>query len=163
MKLSQMVRAAVIVEDLNRSVDFYENILGLREVYFEGELNHPAGAKLLAMPEATSIRAKILKAPGPAFGMIGLFELTNPEPPHVKRNNETSNIGEACQVYYCDDLDEIYDKLVQGGHTVVCPPTFLKVGNRTGQREMVFRDPDGAMINLIEWDFESDRDPIEEH
>ncbi len=163
MKLSQMVRAAVIVEDLNRSVDFYENILGLQEVYFEGELNHPAGAELLAVPEGTNIRAKILKAPGPAFGMIGLFELTNPEPSHVKRNEKTSNIGEMCQVYYCDNVDEVYEKLVQGGHTVVCAPTFLRVGNRTGQREMVFRDPDGAMINLIEWDFETGRDPIEGH
>lgn len=162
MKLSQMVRAAVIVSDLKRSTDFYENILGLREVYFEGALDHPAGAQLLAMPEGTKIRAKILKAPGPAFGMVGLFELTQPEPAPVNRDDQTSNVGEMCQVYYCDDIGEVYDKLVAGRHTVVCPPTFLKVGNRIGQREMVFRDPDGAMINLIEWDFETGRDPLEE-
>ncbi len=162
MKLSQMVRTAIIVSDLERSNNFYENILGLHEVYFEGALDHPAGAQLLAMPEGTKIRAKILKAPGPAFGMVGLFELTDPEPSPVRRNDETSNVGEMCQVYYCDDVGEVYEKLVEGGHTIVCPPTFLKVGNRTGQREMVFRDPDGAMINLIEWDFESGRDPLEE-
>ena len=162
MKLSQMVRAAVIVSNLERSVDFYENVLGLREVYFEGSLDHPAGAQLLAMPEGTKIRAKILKAPGPAFGMVGLFELADPAPDSVRRNEASSNIGEMCQVYYCDDVGEVHDKLVEGGHTVVCPPTFLKVGNRTGQREMVFRDPDGAMINLIEWDFATGRDPIEE-
>jgi catechol 2,3-dioxygenase-like lactoylglutathione lyase family enzyme len=114
------------------------------------------------MPEGTKIRAKILKAPGPAFGMIGLFELADPKPNPVNRDNKTSNIGEMCQVYYCDDVGAVHDKLAQGGHTVVCPPTFLKVGNRSGQREMVFRDPDGAMINLIEWDFETGRDPIDE-
>lgn len=162
MRLSQMVRAAVLVSDLERSTKFYEDILGLKEVYFEGSLDHPAAAQLLAVSEVTNIRAKILKAPGPSYGMVGLFELTNPSPNPVSRNENTSNVGEMCQVYYCDDVGVVYDRLIEGNYTVVCPPVFLKVGSRKGQREMVFRDPDGAMINLIEWDFESGRDPIEE-
>ena len=36
MKLSQMVRAALQVSDLERSKAFYNHVLGLTEVYSEG-------------------------------------------------------------------------------------------------------------------------------
>jgi len=35
---------------------------------------------------------------------------------------------------------------------VLCPPLMLEVDGVARQREMTFRDPDGVLINLIEWD-----------
>src|SRR3954471_23297136 len=112
MSISQMVRAAVIVSDLKRSRDFYENVLGLTEVFLERD--RPAGGssyQLLGTPQTTTSRVCILKTPGqPAYGMVGLFELNDPKPPELTRNGEGVNRGESILVFYCEDLDEVTRK-----------------------------------------------------
>ena len=155
--ISSLVRSALFVSDLDRSVDFYRDLFALEEVYAEGSLQHETAPKLLGMPPGARIRYKILKAAGPNWGMIGLFETTGPAPPRVEKRRDGCNIGEMCMVFYCADLVAIHNKLVAGGHQVVCPPTHLVVeGHGPGQLEMTFLDPDGIMINLIE------RDPASE-
>ena len=159
-RVGTMVRTAVIVSDLARSVKFYGDILGLTGVYAEGELTHAAGAKLLGMPPEARIRYKILKAEGPNRGMVGLFEVTGPSPPTMDKRRDGVSVGEALMVFYCDDTEAVHKKLLAGGHTIVCPPTFLEVKPREGvikadargQPEMVFADPDGMLINLIQRD-----------
>jgi catechol 2,3-dioxygenase-like lactoylglutathione lyase family enzyme len=151
--VSTMIRTALIVSDLDRSARFYEEMFGLSEVYAQGELSHDAGAKLLGMPGTVKIRYRILKAEKNLNrGMVGLFELTNPRPPTVEKQRKSVNVGDACLVFYCADLDAVYRKLVAGGHMVLCPPTHLQVTAAKGQPEMTFFDPDGVLINLIQRD-----------
>ncbi len=148
---SPMIRAALMVSNLDRSRAFYQDILDLDEVFVEGELSEGNIWQVLAAPETTVTRACILKRPGqPEYGMVGLFELTNPEP--VQRVSNGMNRGELCMVFYCDDLDTVTEKLNAGGHTIVSPAMPLRIRGYVKQREMIFRDPDGALINLIEWD-----------
>lgn len=148
-----MVRSALMVSNIEKSIAFYTGILGLTGVYAEGDLSHPAGAKLLGMPASSKIKYKILKyAAGPNRGMVGLFEVSNPAPPTFTKRKDGVNVGEVCLVFYCDDVEEIHQKLIKGGHTVVCPPTHLQVTTTKGQPEMVFMDPDGILVNLIQRD-----------
>lgn len=148
-----MVRTALFVSNLERSTAFYREILGIKGTYAEGELKHPAGAKLLGMPEGARVLYRIIKQEGgPNRGMVGLFEVSNPTPPKVTKRKEAINIGEACLVFYCDDVHAVHKKLIDGGHTVVCPPLHLQVTADKGQPEMVFMDPDGVLVNLIQRD-----------
>jgi catechol 2,3-dioxygenase-like lactoylglutathione lyase family enzyme len=147
-----MVRAALLVADLERSRTFYTDLLGLPEVFFEGELSQGNTHVLLGVPASTRVRAVILKAPGPAYGMVGLFELAEPIPPSVTRQSSAAHVGDVTLVFYCDDLDPVHERLRRGGHTIVSPPVNLVIGDFVKQREMIFRDPDGVLINLIEWD-----------
>jgi len=152
-QVGTMVRTALFVSSLERSTAFYRDILGIAGTYAEGELKHPAGAKLIGMPEGTTVRYRILKQlDGPNRGMVGLFEATNPTPPTFTKRKEGINIGEACLVFYCDDVEGVHQKLIAGGHTIVCPPTHLQVTATKGQPEMVFMDPDGVLVNLIQRD-----------
>jgi catechol 2,3-dioxygenase-like lactoylglutathione lyase family enzyme len=152
-RVGTMVRSALMVSNLERSVAFYTGLLGLTGVYAEGDLTHPAGAKLLGMPVGSNVRYKILKhASGPNRGMVGLFEVTNPSPPTFTKSRDRVNVGEVCLVFYCDDVNDIHRKLVEGGYTVICPPTHLQVTETKGQPEMVFMDPDGILVNLIQRD-----------
>lgn len=152
-KFSPMIRAAIMVSDLKRSRAFYEDVLGYDDVFVEGELSEGNVWEVLAVPQSTVTRACILKRKGqPEYGMVGLFELTNPTPPSVTRPSDGMNIGEMCSVFYCDDLDTVTAKLKAGGHTIVSPAASLRIRGYVKQREMIFRDPDGALINLIEWD-----------
>ena len=150
---SPMIRAALMVSDLDRSRAFYKDILDLDEVFVEGEISDGNIWEVLAVPQTTATRACVLKRPGqPEYGMVGLFELTNPQPEPVQRSSAGMNLGELCMVFYCDELDAVTAKLEAGGHTIVSPATPLRIRGYVKQREMIFRDPDGALVNLIEWD-----------
>ena len=162
--ISPMVRSALFVRDLDKSATFYKEIFDLEDVYAQGTLTHATAAKLLGMPAETNVRYKILRSAGLNKGMVGLFELTNPAPPPVDRRLDRCNAGESCSVFYCENLDTVYQRLLDAGNIVLCPPTHLEVDiedgviktAQRGQREMTFRDPDGILINLIERDPSSD-------
>jgi len=151
-RISPMVRSALFVGDLEKSRAFYRDVIGLDETWFEGELTDGNAHELLGMPAGSATRACILKAPGPAWGMVGLFEISRPEPPPVHRTQESINQGETCLVFYSADLDPVTAALRAGGHHILCAPVRLRIGAQLKQREMCFRDPDGVLINLIEWD-----------
>ncbi|MDG2321292.1 MAG: VOC family protein [Rhodospirillaceae bacterium] len=163
--VSPMVRTALFVSDIDRSAAFYKEVMELEDVYAEGGLTHATAAKLLGMPPETNIRYKILRAAGLNKGMVGLFQMKDPEPPNISKRPDGCSVGEACLVFYCADLDVVHDRLITGGHHVVCPPLHLEVeieagaieSDGRGQREMTFHDPDGVLVNLIEMDPTSDR------
>ncbi len=97
MKISQMVRAALQVSDLERSKSFYQDVIGLSEVYTEGTAEGGNMHALIGMPAGVTTRVCVLKQPDySAFGMIGLFEVKNPSPPPIERSSQGSNIGELC-------------------------------------------------------------------
>lgn len=152
MKLSPMVRSALFVSDLERSATFYRDVLGLENVYWEGELAGESLERLLGVPPGTCCRAKILQSGDISYGMVGLFELSDPRPVAIARPGSGAHVGESCLVFYCSDLDEIMARLAAGDYRVVCPPIPLVHEGREKQREMTCADPDGIMINFIEWD-----------
>ena len=160
MKVSQSVRTAIMTRNLGRARTFYENVLGLTDVYWQGQLNDPSVWHLLGTPEGSACRAVILKPPGaPAYGMIGLFELSNPLPPALPEGGNAARAGEGVVVFYCSDLDHITATAERNGGTITAAPINLVHEGRTKQREMCLRDPDGHLFNLIEWDPDSDTRP----
>lgn len=153
MQLSQMVRAALQVSDLERSKAFYSAVLGLSEVYSQGEAVGGNMHELIGMPAGVTTRVCIMKQPDfPAYGMVGLFEVQNPAPPKIERPSQGSNLGELCMVFYCSDLDELMRRAEGHAHSIVRAPVRLRVRGHIKQREMAMRGPDGEKINLIEWD-----------
>jgi len=153
MQLSQIVRAALQVSNLEQSKAFYRDVLGLTEIYAEGEAQGGNMHELIGTPAGVTTRVCIMKQPDfPAYGMVGLFEVTNPAPPKIERPSQGSNIGELCMVFYCSDLDELIRRAEGHPHSIICDPVRLRVHGYVKQREMAMRGPDGEKINLIEWD-----------
>ena len=151
MKVSPLIRAAVIVGDLERSDRFYREAIGFDQVFWEGELAGASLEALLAVPAGSKARARILKSGDVEIGMVGLFELT----PATARTGDRDGIaraGNCVLVFYCSDLDEACPRIEQLGGEIVCAPLPLVHEGRVKQREMTCRDPDGVAINLIEWD-----------
>lgn len=151
MQLSPLIRAAIFVTDLERSCAFYESVLGLRQVFWEGRVAGRGLEALLALEPGSAARARIYSADGSTFGMVGLFELSPPPAGQPVSPDSRPCAGQTCLVFYCTDLDEVLRRLAAINHAVTCPPTALDVPGRLPQREMSFRDPDGVLVNLIEW------------
>ena len=160
MRISQLVRSAIMVSDLDRSRAFYAEVLGLTDVFWSGELRDPTVWHLLGSAEGSNCRAVIVKAPdAPSYGMIGLFEISNPQPNALRERDAELKRGEAVSVFYCSDLDHIVAHTERLGGRITAAPVNLVHQGRTKQREMGIRDPDGHAINLIEWDPENESRP----
>lgn len=146
--LSSLIRAALFVADLDRSSAFYAS-LGLTSVYFEGELDSASAAKTLSVPPTTRTRCRILKRPDtPNYGMVGLFELTQPAPPRLALGDASPRIGEVALVFYAAEFDTTLAAAAAAGATIG-PVTMFQMPHRS-QREVCLRDPDGVLINLID-------------
>jgi len=144
--VSRLVRTALFVSDFEASLAFYRDLLGLEEIFFQGNFTGPVLGRLLGIPADAQVRAAILKAEGPAFGMIGLFHVAGRNRPRVRKRRGTVNIGESVLVFYAPRLEPLMERLQAGGFTIVSPPVNLT----PRWREMTFYGPDDVLINVIE-------------
>ena len=146
---SPLVRTAILVRNLDRSVDFYAEVLGLQETRLDATITDARAAGLLGHPGDTIQNVRIVKSDGPPLGMIGLFEidpLQGDEPPR----SGSARAGETCLVFYVRDLTELEARLARAGAEIVGPATEISIRPGHSSWEMIFRDPDGVLINCIE-------------
>jgi catechol 2,3-dioxygenase-like lactoylglutathione lyase family enzyme len=151
-KVTPLKRTAIIVRDLERSLAFYRDVLGLN-VWVEGEAGDelPALYQLLGMPPC-HMRWVVLQSEDVDWGMVALFELTDPAPeddthPSIDRVNR----GEACLVFHTPDVEALHERARELGLTILCPPTVLELAQHGAvSKEMTLRDPNGVLVNLVE-------------
>jgi catechol 2,3-dioxygenase-like lactoylglutathione lyase family enzyme len=141
---SPLVRAALMVRNLDRSRAFYAAVVGLTQEYFAGDMQGSTAAAIIGVPASANIRAAVLKAPGVDYGMLGLFEMPTDTPAITPREGGLA-LGEAVLVFYVEDLDRAVAASAALGGRIGTPLQILN-----GRRELVLRDPDGVAINLIE-------------
>jgi catechol 2,3-dioxygenase-like lactoylglutathione lyase family enzyme len=152
--ISPLVRAALRVADLQRSRAFYA-ALGFTEVYFEGALDADVAPALLGVHASARTRCAILKTPGqPNFGMVGLFQIDEPQPQARPGGSGGFQVGEVALVFYVAAIEQaLTDALLHGGTRVSGPLHFVMP--HRAQHEAMLRDPDGVLLNLVE------RPPVE--
>jgi catechol 2,3-dioxygenase-like lactoylglutathione lyase family enzyme len=150
--ITPLKRTAIFVRDLDRSLAFYRDVLGMT-VWVQGSAGAelPALYQLLGMPPCDT-RWVILQAMDVDFGMVGLFELTNPAPADDTHPNiDRVNRGEACLVFHTSDVDAVHARAREMGLTVLCPPTTLELKQHgVKSKEMTLRDPNGVLCNFIQ-------------
>jgi catechol 2,3-dioxygenase-like lactoylglutathione lyase family enzyme len=149
-QISSLVRAALMVRNLQRATVFY-NALGLTEIYYEGVLDAASSARTLHLPASTVLHCRILKRPDTAnFGMIGLFEAADPPLAETPRaDTVTPRAGEAVLVFYVSNIDHALANAAAAGASLTASPEHFIMPHRS-QREGLLRDPDGFLVNLIE-------------
>lgn len=147
----QLVRCALFVSNLEASTVFYRDMIGLPELLFEGALQGAPLERLLGLSEGAGVRFRILKAEGPPYGMIALFQVTGQALTRVAKTEGTVNIGESVLVFHRPDLDAVATRLAGIGQAFLSgPERLVDTPQRRTDREVMLRDPDGVLINLIE-------------
>lgn len=150
--VTPLKRTAIIVRDMQRSLDFYQGVLGMN-VWIEGRAGAeiPELYQLLGMPPCTT-RWIILQSGKVDWGMVGLFELTDPSPDdNTHPNIDRVNRGEACLVFHTPDVARVYRGAKKLGLTVLCPPLRLDLeAHGVASKEMTLRDPNGVLVNFIQ-------------
>ncbi len=146
---SPVKRTTIIVKDMEQSLRYYRDLLGM-EIFFEGDIGNPGASELMGM-NISGLRMVVLTVAGSELGMVGLMELKDPDPPLQSTQwDERVKTGETILVIPTENMKLLHQRMVAEGHTVVQPPTAMEVPNRPEINEMMARDPDGVIVNLTQ-------------
>ena len=115
----------LVVGDLDRSLRFYRDLLGL-------PLGHRSGS--FAQLATGTTRVALYERPAMASTLGRELESPSPDAPGFE-------LG-----FKVDDCDAAYGELVAGGATPDVPPTDRPWGQRTAY----VRDPDGHLVELAQ-------------
>lgn len=148
---SALIRASILTRDLGKATSFYR-ALGLSETYYEGLLDNPSASSVLGLAEHRPYFVRIVKRPGPNFGMIGLFELDPGHgADHVPLATGPARIGEVALVFYVASMATTLAALRAAGALWSPEPELFVMAHRS-QAEVCLRDCDGILLNLVETD-----------
>lgn len=148
-EISALIRATIFVRDLDRATHFYRT-LGLTETYYEGILEHPSACSIIGYAECRPFSIRIVKRPGPNYGMVGLFQMDEALMPEVvPAASGPARFGEVALVFYVPELPGKLAALRDAGATWSPEPELFQMEHR-GQLEVCLRDPDGILLNLVE-------------
>jgi catechol 2,3-dioxygenase-like lactoylglutathione lyase family enzyme len=135
------------VSDLERSLGFYEGLLGL-EVIATQEKDGGYLAAIVGYPDAY-VRMAHLRVPG-ADHVVELFQYLAPAGQHSVRL-EPRDVGVSHLCFVVDDLPAIYQRLRDAGvDSFVSPPQVVDTGVNAGGMALYLRDPDGIPIELFQ-------------
>lgn len=153
--VSAVKRVSIFCRDLDRSLAFYRDLLGMKQIE-DKTVSGAAVGKLVNLPAAT-MRIVYLQA-DPRFdaGLIGLFAVLEPKLPDAPRPTQGQiHAGQMSFVFGTEHGDEIHAALVKSGATFLTPPmpytkpkddAYMKAGIYT---EMIVYDPDGHMVSIL--------------
>jgi catechol 2,3-dioxygenase-like lactoylglutathione lyase family enzyme len=152
-------RVTLWVRDAEASLRVYRDALGL-QVIEDKRLGGAGIARMVGLEQA-SLRIVHLAAPGMAHGWVGLYAITDTQPAPMRelpRPDGFPRHGQATIVLEVRDMPTIVERL-RGtpGVTFVTEPTEYRKttpGDATPPglyREVIFFDPDGVPVSLMEF------------
>ena len=145
MRMEHLIHVNLCVSDLDRSLEFYRDLLG-GVVVDESAKDRSEFMESQGEIGDTGHRAAFL-----AFGdnlrgpYIDLLEWNTPDP---GRPLTWKSIGIPRIAVGVDDVDGFYERLSEAGADILGPPGSLKVG-RSSIRAFAVRDPDGILIEFV--------------
>ncbi len=150
--VSPMTRATIFVRDLDESLKLYRDLLGLTtrvDTIVEGlRINEIMGTT------DYGLKAVILQSGDSIVGNIGIYEIIGDGRSALPSPSDRVDTvtGDFAVVFITDDIDGITDKVIAAGFPLISPPMVLfpNAEAEVQTREMMFRDHDGVLVNLIE-------------
>jgi catechol 2,3-dioxygenase-like lactoylglutathione lyase family enzyme len=135
----------ISVSDLERSIAFYRDLLGLELLMTEeSERSGDDRSKALGVAKA-KVRLAILSAGNARVELIEY--VTSKGRPYDRNNNDVGAMHIAFQV---EDIDGVYQRLVDHGVRFTAPPATIPAGPMAGWRWTYFFDPDGVSLEIIQ-------------
>lgn len=142
-------RTTIVVADIERSLAFYRDLLGM-DVFYDGRIGNPGASDVTATP-CEGLRMVVLQAQKSEVGMIGLMEIQQPRVPLTATQwDRRLKTGETILVIPTDEMRSLHERMLAAGVFVVTPPVRVVVPDRPEIHEMMVRDPDGVVVNLTQ-------------
>lgn len=131
----------ISVKDIDRSLGFYVDLLGLELVLDLDVAGQPGLETVVGMSDIVG-RVVFLDA---SDSRVELWEYRSPSGTplpagHIPANHGVSHVG-----FTVDDVDAMYERLIAANVTMLSPPQDLGL-----HKTMYVRGPDGEYVELLE-------------
>ena len=133
---------ALSVKDMERSLAFYRDLLGMEVVLDNSWESSPKAEKILNLKQPAA-RQAMLRC---GNACIELFEFKHPEPAPMAPDRPVNDHGYTHFSLDVKDVDDEYERLSKAGVVFHCEPVNLGPKCRTTYG----RDPDGNVIEFQE-------------
>jgi catechol 2,3-dioxygenase-like lactoylglutathione lyase family enzyme len=145
MQVGPVYHTGFTVSDLDRSLAFYRDVLGLRLV----KRQTGTAPYLATVTGFEGVRLEVAHLQPAAGGsMLELLQyVSHPAPPTDRATNRPGN-GHLC--FKVDDLRGACAELRRQGVTLVSEPTEITSGAHAGGWAVYLRDPDGFTVELYQ-------------
>jgi lactoylglutathione lyase len=149
MKLAAVLHTGLTVSDLERSIAFYRDILGL-ELVSRWDSAQPYLRTIVGFPDA-ELRIALLRLPGSAAPSDHLIELLEYRTPRgVRGDARTCNPGNGHVAFMVEDVDRAHAELRARGVRFRSAPVEVDHGRNKGAKVVYFLDPDDITLELIQ-------------
>lgn len=131
------------VTDLERSIVFYRDLLGMRLLW---RLEHRKGQaleKVLGLSQV-DVSYAMLESSG---GRLELFQYHSPQGRPHPPDRPVCDRGITHVAFQVEDLQKVYERLQEAGVRFHSEPQLV----REGVRVAYMRDPDGIVVELVEY------------
>ncbi len=145
----QIYHVGLTVSDIDKSIAFYRDILGLR---FIGEILME-GKETDALFQRKNCRARVAYLNGSNelhMPPVELIQFLDTEIQNKKSDLFSTSISELC--FYTNDIEETYHKLLEYKVECLSPPQdfdFTSTGFGKS-KAFYFKDPDGIILEMMQ-------------
>lgn len=149
MGVTGILHTGLTVSDLDRSIAFYRDLLGL-ELIAQWDSSRPYLRTVVGYPDA-ELRIALLRLPGAAGAAGHHIELLEYRRPRGTRGDaNTYNPGNGHVAFMVDDLEATYAALKGRGVRFKSAPVDITHGRNAGGRAVYFFDPDDITLEMIQ-------------
>ncbi len=140
-----LAHTGLTVRDLDRSLAFYRDLLGM-DLVFEQQKRGGYLAAIVGY-DGAHVRMAHLAFPGDGH-RIELFQYVHPEP--RGEANEPRDVGITHVCLLVDDIRAVHSRLREAGVDFYSDPVLVDTGANAGGYGVYLRDPDGITLELFQ-------------
>ncbi len=147
--VSPITRISLFVRDLDASLAFYRDLLEFR-VVADKQVGGPGAARLMGLDDC-QLRVVYLQAEASEFGMVGLFEVQEPELPAAPTFTQLAMRGRSVVGFATSDAAALARRLRAAGVEFLVEPVDYANPAVGDFVEMQVADPDGIALSFVEF------------
>jgi catechol 2,3-dioxygenase-like lactoylglutathione lyase family enzyme len=145
-----VLHAGFTISDIDRSVAWYTEVLGLELV--SRQRNDNSYTRTIVGIDDAVLEVAFLRLPdapeGPSNHMLELMQYVSPD--GDKSSGLTQDVGVGHLALMVDDIQKTYSRMAQAGVTFRNPPVEISEGANKGAWACYLLDPDGITIELVQ-------------
>ena len=147
--VERIYHVGLTVSDLDRSIAFYRDILGLEfqgEIFMAGEETD----RLFRMKDTKARVAYLNGSKAIEAPPIELIQFVDNKVKKVKGNLFTTSISEVC--FYTDDIEIVYNGLIEKHVDCLSEPQYFDFSSQGfgKSKAFYFKDPDGIILEMMQ-------------